>query len=189
MSDVEDIIRYGHPVLRRKAAPVHKINADVERVIERMNGCLAAGGGLGLAAPQVGSSLRVIVYDVGEGPCAVINPRLQESKGIEVGLEGCLSLPRLYGDVPRAARVVIRGRNPQGRPVTIEAGDLLARILQHEMDHLEGILFIDRVNPETLHWLVAEGGQEGEPQRVYTTLADALKIFEARMASRRASHD
>jgi peptide deformylase len=189
MSEVEDIICYGHPVLRGKAAPVRKINSNVERIIERMSASLEAAGGLGLAAPQIGSSVRVVVYDIGEGPCALINPQVRENKGMEVGVEGCLSLPRLYGDVSRATHVVVKGRDLSGQPVTIEAEDLLARVLQHEIDHLDGILFIDRVNPETLHWLVAEGGQEGEPQRVYTTLADALKIFEARMACRRGAPD
>ena len=187
MSDFEDILHYGHPALRRKAAPVRKVDADVERLIAHMSECLTAAGGLGLAAPQVGSGLSVIIYDVTEGPCALINPRLRESAGSEADLEGCLSFPRLYGDVPRATRVVVKGRNLQGRPVTIEAEDLLARILQHEMDHLEGILFTDRVDPDTLHWVVAQAGNDGELQQVPTTLADALKLFEARMASRRAN--
>jgi peptide deformylase len=184
MSGAHDIVRYGHPVLRCRAEPVKKVNAEVERVIQRMTDALGAAGGLGLAAPQVESRLCVIVYDMGEGPVALINPRLHASKGSEAGLEGCLSLPALFGDVPRAARVTVKARDVRGRPVTIEADELLARVLQHEIDHLEGVLFVDRVIPETLHWAVGDGRQEGEPQRVYTTLEDALKVFEARMASR-----
>ena len=185
MSKVNDIVRYGHPVLRCRAEPVKKVNAEIERVVQRMTETLTAAGGLGLAAPQIGSKLCVIVYDVGDGPVALINPRLHQSKGAEASLEGCLSLPGLFGDVPRAARVTVKARDTRGRPVTIEAEDLLARVLQHEIDHLEGVLFVDRVIPETLHWVVGEARQEGEPQRVYTTLEDALKVFEARMASRR----
>jgi peptide deformylase len=183
VSEVSDIIRYGHPVLRCKAAPVKKVNAEVERVVRRMTDALAAASGLGLAAPQVGSKLCVIVYDVGEGPVALINPTVHESKGPEAGLEGCLSLPGLFGEVERPARVTVKARDVHGRPVTIKADDLLARVLQHEIDHLEGVLFVDRVIPETLHWIVGEARQEGEPQRVYTTLDDALKVFEARRAS------
>jgi len=183
MHYAEEIVRYGHPVLRCKAQPVHKVNAEVQAIAERMTACLEQAGGLGLAAPQVGSGLRIIVYDVGEGPAAVINPRIKESEGHEESLEGCLSLPGLYGDVPRATRVVVQGRNLAGRPITIDADDLLARVLQHEVDHLDGVLFVDRVNPQTLHWVVG-GAQDGEPERVPTTLEDALKLFEARMASR-----
>jgi peptide deformylase len=127
------------------------------------------------------------VYDIGEVAVALVNPQIRETKGSEESVEGCLSLPGLYGDVPRATRVVVEGRNLAGRPVTIDAADLLARVLQHEIDHLEGILFVDRVNPETLHWVVGNSQQEGESQKVPTTLEDALKLFEARMASRQAS--
>lgn len=186
MDRAEEIVRYGHPVLRRKAQPVNKVNAEVQAIAERMKACLEDAGGLGLAAPQVGSGLRIIVYDVGEGPVAVINPRITESRGLEEGLEGCLSLPGLYGDVPRATRVVVQGRNLAGRPITIDADDLLARVLQHEVDHLEGVLFVDRVNPQTLHWVVGGTEQGDEPQRVPTTLEGALKLFEARIASRQS---
>ena len=183
MSDTDDILQYGHQVLRRKAKSVQKVNADIERLAERMAACLERAGGLGLAAPQVGAELCVVVYDIGEGPNCLINPRIHRSEGLEESLEGCLSLRGLYGDVPRATRVVVKARDLRGRPVTIEAEDLQARILQHEIDHLEGVLFVDRVNPETLHWVVGES-KDGEAQQVPTTLEDALKIFEARLASR-----
>lgn len=184
MSENDEILRYGHPILRRKAKPVGDIDAGVEAVVRRMLESLECAGGLGLAAPQVGSGLCVIAYDIGEGPETLINPRLEESEGLESGVEGCLSFPRLYGDVPRATRVVVKARDLRGRPVTIEAADLLARVLQHEIDHLEGILFVDRVDPGTVHWLVGDARQEEEAQRVYTSVEDALKVFEARMASR-----
>lgn len=185
MSEVNEILCYGHPVLRRKAARVRRIDGDVQRLIERMRACLERAGGLGLAAPQIGAGLRVMLYDIGEGPRALINPSLERSEGLESDLEGCLSLPGLYGNVPRATRVVLKGRDAQGRPVTLEAQDLLARILQHELDHLDGILFVDRVEPETLHWLVGDSSAQGEPARVPTTIADALKVFEARSAAQR----
>jgi peptide deformylase len=185
MSDNDEILRYGHSILRRKAAPVSKTDSAVTDIADRLTTCLERAGGLGLAAPQIGSGLCVIAYDIGEGCDIIINPRIEESDGLAAGVEGCLSLPRLYGDVPRAERVIVKGLNRRGRPVTIEAQDLLARVLQHEIDHLDGILFVDRIDPETLHWLVGDAEQEGEPQRVYTTLEDALKLFEARAASRR----
>jgi len=184
MSDNDEILHYGHSILRRKAAPVSEIDSEVADVGQRLITCLERAGGLGLAAPQIGSGLCVIAYDIGEGCDIILNPRIEKGEGRESSVEGCLSLPRLYGDVPRAGRVVVAGLDRRGRPVTIEAEDLLARVLQHEIDHLEGILFVDRVDPETLHWLVGDAQQEGEPQRVYTTLEDALKLFEARAASR-----
>lgn len=187
MDETDEILHYGHPILRRKAERVREMDARVGEIIERMTDCLERSRGLGLAAPQIGCGLRIAVYDIGEGPCAIINPSIHKSEGLQESVEGCLCLPGLYGDVPRAARVVVKARDACGRRVTIEAEDLLARVLQHEMDHLEGILFVDRVKPETVHWVVGDADQEGEPERVYTALEDALKVFEARAASRRGS--
>jgi len=189
MSETNQIIRYGDPVLRRKAQPVKKVTPQVRDVAERMMDCLERAGGLGLAAPQVGCGLRLIIYDVGEGPVAVVNPRIQQSTGLVEAVEGCLSLPRLYGDVQRAEQVVVKATDLRGHPITIEAQDLLARVLQHEIDHLEGVLFVDRVNPATLHWLVGDAAQEDPQQRVQTTLEDALKVFEARQASHTAAEE
>jgi peptide deformylase len=174
-------------LVRRKAAPVGKFDDEADALARRLTACLERAGGLGLAAPQIGCGLRVIAYDIGEGPQVVINPRIARSGGVESSIEGCLSLPGLYGDVPRAQSVVVKGRDARGRRLTLDATDLLARVLQHEIDHLDGVLFVDRVDPGTVHWLVGGSQQDGEPQRVYTSLEDALKVFEARLASRRAS--
>ncbi len=192
MSESDDILHYGHVILRRKAAPVGKLDDQVADFAARLAACLERAGGLGLSAPQIGCSLRIIAYDIGEGPQVVINPRIARSEGLESSIEGCLSLPGLYGDVARAQSVVVKGRDARGRPLILDAADLLARVLQHEIDHLDGILFVDRVDPGTVHWLVGGSQQDREPQaahspqRVYTSVEDALKVFEARLASRRA---
>ncbi|MDH7570083.1 MAG: peptide deformylase, partial [Armatimonadota bacterium] len=93
------------------------------------------------------------VYDLGEGPGALINPKMVRSSGVQDGPEGCLSLPGIQGEVRRPMRVVVRGLNREGEEVRIEAEGLMARCFCHEMDHLDGILFIDRADPSTLHWV------------------------------------
>jgi len=100
--------------------------------------------GVGLAAPQVGILKRVIVVDVGDGPIALINPVILEQKGNQIGAEGCLSCPDMQGDVARAYYVKVKGLLPDGREVIVEAEEFFARALQHEIDHLDGILFIDK---------------------------------------------
>lgn len=105
--------------------------------------------GVGLAAPQVGVSLRVIVLDVGEGLIELINPVIIASTGCELGSEGCLSVPGIYGDVERFAEVTVVGLNRFGKKVTITGSGLLSRALQHEIDHLEGVLFIEKA--QTIH--------------------------------------
>lgn len=138
-------------VLRRRAQPVRSVTREVVELIDRMFVTLREARGLGLAAPQVGVSRRVIVVEVGERRMALVDPELLRQEGEVVGTEACLSIPGLLGDVPRAERVVVRGRNRRNRSVTVEAEGLLARVLQHEIDHLDGILFTDRVrDPKTL---------------------------------------
>ena len=99
--------------------------------------------GIGLAAPQIGVPLRVVVADTGAGPLALVNPRIRRRRSSQVGIEGCLSIPGIYGDVRRARRIEVEGRSIQGRPIVVESEDLLARVFQHEIDHLNGVLFID----------------------------------------------
>ena len=99
---------------------------------------------MGLAAPQVGMSQRIIVVDVGEGPVVLINPEIEEAAGSEIDSEGCLSIPGRWGYVERAQEVVVTGLNDSGRSVRLRADGLFARALQHEIDHLDGVLFIDK---------------------------------------------
>jgi peptide deformylase len=141
----------GDPVLRREAAPVETIDDEVRRLIADMMDTMYDAEGVGLAAPQVGVPLRVIVLDVHEPdvpPFALVNPRIVEvGDAPDRAEEGCLSIPGLRDVVERPARVVVEGLDPAGEPVRMEADGLLARALQHEVDHLDGILFLDRVSP------------------------------------------
>jgi peptide deformylase len=118
--------------------------------------------GLGLAANQIGVLQRVFVYDDGTGLGVVINPKIVRAEGEQVGVEGCLSVPGLQGDVKRAEKIVIQGMDLNGKKVKIEAEGLLARIFQHELDHLNGTLFVDRADPDSLHYITEEESSEEE---------------------------
>ena len=141
---VLDIRRAGDPVLKEKAKPVAKITKTVRSLLDNMVQTMQEADGVGLAAPQVGVSLRVVVIDVGEGIIELINPVIIASEGCETGTEGCLSIPGMYGEVERFTSVTVQGLDRQGAPITVQGSGLLARALQHEIDHLEGILFIER---------------------------------------------
>jgi peptide deformylase len=145
-------LRYlGDPVLREMAEPVTEVTDELRRLIEDLFDTMYAEEGVGLAAPQVGVRQRVIVVDPREPdviPFALINPEVTEvSEDLERGEEGCLSIPGLKEIVERPAAVRVEGLNRDGERVSLEADGLLARILQHEVDHLDGILFVDRVSP------------------------------------------
>lgn len=141
---VLDIRRAGDPVLKTKAQPVEKITKQTRLLLDNMLQTMREADGVGLAAPQVGVSSRVIIVDIGDGLVELINPEIVESEGCEVGTEGCLSVPGMYGDVERFTQVAVQGLDRKGNPVRIAGSGLLARALQHEIDHLEGILFIER---------------------------------------------
>ncbi|MDQ7843244.1 MAG: peptide deformylase [Armatimonadota bacterium] len=132
-------------VLRRRARPVGKVTPEVRALIDAMIETMRRANGVGLAAPQVGVSQRLFVAEVEERLHVVIDPQIVRMEGEEVGTEGCLSIPGIIADVPRARRVVVRGKNRRGRGITLEAEGLLARVIQHEVDHLDGVLFLDRV--------------------------------------------
>jgi peptide deformylase len=138
-------------VLRRRAQPVRVVTRNMQGVMDEMFRTLSEVRGLGLAAPQVGVSQRFFVAQVEDRKIALADPEILHQEGEAVATEACLSIPGLLGDVPRAQRVTVRGRNRRNRFVTIEATGLLARVLQHEIDHLDGILFTERVrDPKTL---------------------------------------
>ncbi len=160
METTDTIVTYGNDVLRAPAEEIGEFNDEIEDLIERMYEIMADSRGLGLAGPQIGLAKRIFVYDVGEGQHAMINPEIVSSSGEEPGFEGCLSIPGLHGEVPRATNVTIMGINEEGKKVKIEATDLLARVFQHEMDHLDGMLFIDRADPETIETIPVEAEQE-----------------------------
>jgi peptide deformylase len=145
-----DIRLFPDPVLRERASLVAEVDDDLRRLIADMGETMRAAPGIGLAAPQVGIQRRVLVYSLHEEDpiVAVINPEVVERDGEVVDFEGCLSIPGLSYEVARAQRVVVKGIDENGEPQQIDASDLEARVLQHEIDHLDGILFIDRIDPE-----------------------------------------
>jgi peptide deformylase len=146
------ILTYGQPILRQPASPVRSIDGELQQLIDDMVETMYAAPGVGLAANQVGSLQRIFVANPSEDHdpgklLVLINPALVESEGEIIAEEGCLSIPDFREEVRRARRVLLRGLDRNERPVEIEAQDLLARIFQHEMDHLNGILFVDRLSP------------------------------------------
>ncbi|WP_329180802.1 peptide deformylase [Streptomyces sp. NBC_01477] len=145
---VKPIRLFGDPVLRMTAQPVTTFDAELRTLVKDLTETMQAAPGAGLAAPQLGVSLRVFTYFV-EGELGhLINPDLTLSVEEQDGPEGCLSLPGLLYDCRRAFGVVARGFNMYGEPVTVEGTQRLARCIQHETDHLDGIIFVDRLDPE-----------------------------------------
>ncbi len=143
------LIYYPDPILRWKAEEVRELNGEVVKFAAEMADLMRRSRGAGLAAPQVGRSIRLIVVDLGKerGNLVVVNPVIVFSEGEIVGEEGCLSFPGLIGKVMRAERVGIKGIDLEGKDVEVEGGELLARAMQHEVDHLEGTLLVDRLTP------------------------------------------
>jgi peptide deformylase len=147
---IRPILRHGADTLHAPAAPVPAITAEIERLIDDMIQTMYAAPGVGLAAPQVGVRLRVFVADISVGRSAAdllvfVNPEFVERDGMQLEDEGCLSVPGFNATVARPSRVVLRGLDREGREQTIEGRDLLARCFQHEMDHLDGRLFVDHL--------------------------------------------
>ena len=161
-----EIVIYGDPVLRTKGKPVTEINDEVRQLAADMLDTMHAANGVGLAAQQVGVATQLTVIDVSDAasrpsrmwvngqevqpndymPLYLVNPQVETSREIEAGPEGCLSFPDITADISRAAHVRVRALDLNGAPVEFEAEGLLARAVQHEVDHLNGILFIDRMN-------------------------------------------
>lgn len=146
---VMEIKKAGDKVLKAIAVPVEKVDRKVKQLLDNMAETMYAADGVGLAAPQVGVSLRVVVIDVGEGIIELINPEIIAKEGCESGSEGCLSVPGMYGEVERYATVTVEALNRSGKKFRISGSGLLARALQHEIDHLNGILFIELA--KTIH--------------------------------------
>jgi peptide deformylase len=152
----------GRDVLRGIASPVNKVTPQIRELVDEMFRLMRDGEGIGLAAPQVGESLRLIVFETGDDRGALIDPVITSQEGSEVASEGCLSLPNLNGDVERATEVTVRFVDENGKKRTQTWRDLAARVVQHEIDHLDGVLFTDRAVKGTLHLVEpeAEGGEE-----------------------------
>lgn len=144
------VVHYGAPGLHARAAPVTAFDAGLQSLIDDMIDTMYAAPGIGLAAPQVGVPLRVFVIDLSVGKrggelITVVNPEFAEREGMQLEEEGCLSVPGFNATVARPSRAVVKGVDRHGQPVAVEGTGLLARALQHEIDHLDGLLFLDRL--------------------------------------------
>ena len=139
----------GDPVLRQRAAEVTTIDGRLVKLAEDMLATMYDAPGVGLAAPQIGVEKRMFVYDVGEGGRTIINPAISESSGEWAYEEGCLSVPGLSWEIVRPKEVLLTGLDLDGNEVQVEADELLARCFQHEIDHLDGLLLLERLDPDT----------------------------------------
>jgi peptide deformylase len=158
----------GSPVLRQHSPEVQTVDDAVRRLIEDMFETMDAAKGIGLAANQVGVSRRVAVVDVDGDRFAMINPRIVETEGRDVAEEGCLSIPDVYADVTRPDRVVIEALDAAGNPYRKEASGLKARAIQHEIDHLDGILFLDHLSLIKRQMLLARWRREHKDDTSFT---------------------
>ena len=149
---VRPIVKYGHPALHKPSDPVKEIDGTIHKLLDDMVETMYAAPGIGLAAPQIAVPLRVIIVDlsVGEEPgqlIKLINPEFVLREGEQRHDEGCLSVPGFGGSPVRPARVVVKGLDPDGKERTYEGTELLARAFCHEIDHIDGLLFVDRLTP------------------------------------------
>ena len=181
----------GEPELRRKSRKVKNIDGALVELLDDMVETMLDAPGVGLAAPQVGENLRAIVlaeYEEGEEPRvhACINPRIVETEGEIEGGEGCLSLPTLHAVVLRPERVVVEGLDRDGEPIEMEAHGLMARAFCHEIDHLNGKLFIDRAEADSIAWMIPDEDDERGYHLHYISKAEAeetlRKVVEKRLA-------
>lgn len=146
------------PVLRQKAKRVPTIDSSIQRLIDDMVETMQQANGVGLAAPQVGVSLRVVVVQMpGEEPMAIINPKIVKRAGEREVTEGCLSLPGYAGEIKRSVSVIVKGQDRQGKAIRLKATELMAEALEHELDHLNGILYVDHLeSQDKLHKIEPE---------------------------------
>jgi peptide deformylase len=145
---VQPIRLFGDPVLRSRASEVTTFDKELQRLVQDLTDTMLEAPGAGLAAPQIGVGLRVFTWYVDGELGHLVNPTLELSEEVQDGLEGCLSLPELTYECKRAMSVVAQGFDMHGEPVTVQGSELLARAIQHETDHLDGILFIDKLDSE-----------------------------------------
>lgn len=140
---------FGDPVLRQRARDVDEFDGTLAHLVDGMVETMYAAPGAGLAAPQVGVQKRLFVFDIGEGPVTVVNPEIVETSGEWTYEEGCLSVPGLYFPITRPNKVTLRGLDVDGKEVLLEGDELLGRVFQHEVDHLDGVLLLERLDDET----------------------------------------
>ena len=157
---VMKILRLGDETLRKKSHPVTKIDRRTIGLLKDMAETMYAADGCGLAAPQVGILRRMVVIDVGDGLIELINPEIIESEGEEIGVEGCLSVPGRRGTVKRPTKVVVRALDKKGREIELTAEGFLARAVCHELDHLDGIVYVDKMIEDVTDQYNREYNQE-----------------------------
>lgn len=169
------IMVFGNQILREKAANVAIFDQELKKLVQNMFETMYKARGIGFAAPQIGISKRVMILDITdqEGPkLALINPVIvSKSRLTEIEEEGCLSVPGIRGNVVRAKKIQVRAFDPDGKPLEFSASNLLARVIQHEMDHLDGILFTDRLSAEELALL--QGDIEKLKNKMEVSVAQA----------------
>ena len=165
--------KYGDPILRRRAQAVREVTPEIRRTVEDMIETMYYEIGIGLAAPQVGIPLRLMVVgdEKGREARALVNPVIAEQGGEITAEEGCLSLPGIFAQVSRAEWVRLEAHDLEGQPVSIRARGLAARVFQHEMDHLDGVLFIDRLDPMTRDRIKRRIKKEGFPAESHKAFA------------------
>jgi peptide deformylase len=165
--------KYGDPILRRRAEAVRDVTPEIRRLAADMIDTMYDEAGLGLAAPQVGESIRLIVVgdERGRDPRALLNPVITEEGGEVTAEEGCLSIPGIFAEVSRAEWVQLQAADLEGNPISIRARGLLSRAYQHELDHLDGILFIDRLDPATRDRLKRRIKKDGLPETPHHAFA------------------
>jgi peptide deformylase len=166
---VRDVHVLGSPVLRQRAEEVAGVDDALRTLIDDMFDTMAAFSGVGLAANQVGIARRVAVVNAEGQTITMINPRIVEADGRDVKEEGCLSIPEIYGEVTRPERVVLEALDEDGAPYRLDAGGLVARAIQHEIDHLDGILFIDHLSPMKRQLLVSRWKKEHKGEALTRT--------------------
>jgi peptide deformylase len=157
----------GSPVLRQRSTEIPAVDDELRSTIASMFETMDAAKGVGLAANQVGLARRVAVIDADGHRFAMINPVLVDTEGRDTAEEGCLSIPDIYGDVTRPAQVVLEALDADGQPFRLEAGGLTARAIQHEIDHLDGVLFLDHLGPIRRKMLLARWKKEHRDDRSY----------------------
>lgn len=182
---------WGDPVLKKRAVAVSRITRAERELIEDMKETMVAADGAGLAAPQVGISKRIFTFRIGEEVHVLINPRITKREGEVIGVEGCLSIPGVQAEVARAEYVVITGKDENGKTVTYRLEDSeetgrAGTCVQHELDHLNGDLYIEKAEPDTLSWLLEEEDEFGEPEIVLmeATAKEILKAYRTKRLPR-----
>lgn len=165
---IHKIITAENPILRQKGKKVHRFDASIQKLIDEMFETMHVAHGAGLAAPQIALSLRIFVAEFEDHKVAMVNPEIIKAEGEEIGTEACLSIPGYAGDnIRRAAKVVVRGQDARGKTIKVHAEGWFARILQHEIDHLDGVLFLDRLDrPEDLREVREEEWEAAEEEAI-----------------------